>query len=169
MKSKNISHTAFSLALIFISFMLFRGSTNIVNAVVVPIIFYLNYIKFSWKEYITLILMTLFFSILFYFQQIFFIFLYALLAIIMKKIFKNNYNRYLKIIILTLIFFLGFSVTLNITDFILGTELQQMFLSIVGNKIEFLVLFYLIDSIIVSSALNFLTPKIERKCFINQY
>lgn len=87
----------------------------------------------------------------------------------MKKIFKNNYNRYLKIIILTLIFFLGFSVTLNITDFILGTELQQMFLSIVGNKIEFLVLFYLIDSIIVSSALNFLTPKIERKCFINQY
>lgn len=65
MKSKNISHTAFSLALIFISFMLFRGSTNIVNAVVVPIIFYLNYIKFSWKEYITLILMTLFFSILF--------------------------------------------------------------------------------------------------------
>lgn len=163
MKIKNLSHTAFSLALIFISFMLFRGSTNIVNAVVVPTILYLNYIKFSWKEYLTLILMTLVFSILFFFQQIFFIFLYALLGIVMAKLFHGDYKKIFKIIFLTKIFAIGFFVTLNLTDLILGTALQPMLLSMMGGKILYLILFYLLNSLLVSFSLNYLVPQIEAK------
>ncbi|MGM0499681.1 MAG: hypothetical protein ACQERL_05690 [Bacillota bacterium] len=163
MQIKNLSHTAFSLALIFISFMLFRGSTNIVNAVVVPTVFYLTYIKFSWKEYLTLILMTLIFSILFFFQQIFFIFLYALLGIVLVKLFHGDYKNYFKIIILTKIFALGFFVTLNLTDFILGTALQPMFFSMMGDKLLYLILFYIVNSLLVSLALNFIVPQIEAK------
>ena len=165
MKIKNLTHTAISLTLIFISFILFRGSSNIVNAVTVPLVLYFNYIKFNWREYLTLILMTLIFSFLFFFQQIFFILLYALLGIFMAKLFQSDYNRYLRIIILALIFFVGFFVTLNITDFVLGTALQQMLLSLMGGNITFLVLFYLLNSFIVSFALNFFAPQIEEKIF----
>lgn len=163
MKIKNLSHTAFSLALIFISFMLFRGSTNIVNAVTVPTIMYLNYIKFSLKEYLALIIITLAFSILFFFQQIFFIFLYALLGIVMAKLFHGDHKKLFKIIFLTKIFALGFFLTLNLTDLILGTALQPMLLSMMGSNVLFLVLFYLVNSLLVSLALNFFVPQIEAR------
>lgn len=160
---KNLSHTAFSLALIFISFMLFRGSTNIVNAVVVPTIMYLNYIRFSWKEYLSLIIMTLVFSILFFFQQIFFVFLYAFLGLVMVKLFSGNYKRHFKIIFFTKVFAIGFFITLNLTDFILGTTLQPTLLAMMGGKISFLILFYLINALLISISLNYLVPSIEAK------
>lgn len=163
MKIKNLTHTAISLALIFISFLIFRGSSNIINAVTVPLILYLNYKKFSLKEYVTLILMTLIFSLLFFFQQLFFIILYALLGIFLSKLFKSNYSFFFRMVSLTFVFFIGFFGTLNITDFILGTALQQMLLSLMGGNIFFLILFYLFNSIIISLALNFITPRIEKK------
>lgn len=163
MKIKNLTHTAISLALIFISFLIFRGSSNIINAVTVPLILYLNYKKFSLKEYVTLVLMTLIFSLLFFFQQLFFIILYALLGIFLSKLFKSNYSFFFRMVSLTFVFFIGFFGTLNITDFILGTALQQMLLSLMGGNIFFLILFYLFNSIIISLALNFITPRIEKK------
>lgn len=163
MRIKHLTHTAISLALIFISFMLFRGSTNLVNAITVPLVLYINYKKFSIREYITLVLMTLIFSFLFFFQQLFFIFLYAFLGIFMAKIFQKNYGFYYRTAVFTLIFSLGFSITLNLTDLVLGTALQQMLFSIMSQNISLMILFYLFNSLIVSLALNFLTPQIEKK------
>ncbi|PUU87737.1 MAG: hypothetical protein CI947_2116, partial [Halanaerobium sp.] len=53
MKTRELTHTAISLSLITISFILFKGTTNVFNAVTVPTILYLNYSKFSLREYTT--------------------------------------------------------------------------------------------------------------------
>lgn len=42
MNTKSITHTALSLALFSIFFLLFKGVSNILNSILIPIVLYLN-------------------------------------------------------------------------------------------------------------------------------
>jgi len=163
MKTRNLTHTSISLTLIIISFMLFRGSTNIFNAVIIPLIFYLNYNKFDFKYYVTLVLLSFIIALLFFFQQLFFIFLYALMAVFIKYLFQYNYPKLIKIIILGLAFGIGFYTTLTLTDTILGTALRDVLASVAAGNIFFLVLLYTVTSVFVSMSLLIIIPQIEKQ------
>jgi len=163
MQTKKLTHTAISLTLIIISFMLFRGSTNIFNAVIVPLVFYLNFDKFDFKYFSTLILISLIIAVLFFFQQLFFIFLYALMAVFIKYLLQNNYHQLLKIIILSFGFGIGFYATLTLTDTILGTALRKVLASVAAGNIYLLILLYTVTSLFVSISLLLIIPQIEKQ------
>ena len=150
MNTRNLTHTAISLTLVIISFMLFRGSTNVFNAVTVPLIFYLNYKKFEFKHFFTLVLLSFIIALLFFFQQFFFIFFYALMAVFIKLLLQYNYHRLIKIIILTVVFGIGFYITLTLTDTILGTALREVLASVAAGNIYFLIFLYTVTSLFVS-------------------
>lgn len=163
MNTRNLTNTAISLTLIIISFMLFRGSTNVFNAVTIPLIFYLNYKKFEFKSFFTLVLLSFIISILFFFQQLFFIFFYALMAVFIKYLLQYNYHKLLKTIILSLSFGIGFYTTLTLTDTILGTALRKVLASTAAGNIYLLILLYTVTSLFVSISLLIITPQVENR------
>jgi len=163
MDTRNLTHTAISLTLVIISFLLFRGSTNVFNAVIVPLIFYLNYKKFEFKNFFTLVLLSFIIALLFFFQQLFFIFFYAIMAAFIKLLLQYNYQKLIKIIILTLVFGMGFYTTLTLTDTILGTALREVLASVAAGNIYFLILLYTATSLFVSISLLIITPQIESR------
>lgn len=163
MQTKKLTHTAISLTLIIISFMLFRGSTNIFNAVIVPLVFYLNFDKFDFKYFSTLVLISFIIAVLFFFQQLFFIFFYALMAVFIKYLLQYNYHQLFKIIILSFGFGIGFYTTLTLTDTILGTALRKVLASVAAGNVYFLILLYTVTSLFVSISLLIIIPQIEKQ------
>lgn len=163
MKTRELTHTAVSLSLIIISFILFKGSTNIFNAVIVPTIFYLNYSKFSLKEFFTLILLSIIMAVLFFFQQLIFIFFYALIAVIIKKILAKSYSRVINFLILSTGFGAGFYITLTLTDIILGTALRNVLASVAAGNPTLLFLLYSFTSIFVAFSLILIIPEIDKR------
>lgn len=163
MKTRELTHTAISLSLITISFILFKGTTNVFNAVTIPTIFYLNYSKFSFREYSTLVLLAFITALLFFFQQLFFIFFYALMAVLIKRILAQNYSKMLSFLILTSGFGGGFYITLTLTDTILGTALRNVLASVAAGNIFFLILVYTVTSLFVSISLLIIIPEIENR------
>lgn len=163
MQTQRLTHTAVSLTLIIISFMLFRGSSNFLNAVTIPLVFYLNFSKFDFKYFSTLVLLSFIISILFFFQQLIFIFFYALMALFIKYLLQYNYHQFIKIIILSLGFGIGFYTTLTLTDVLLGTALRNILVSVAAGNIFFLILIYTLVSLFASISLLLIIPAIEKE------
>jgi hypothetical protein len=127
------------------------------------LVFYLNFDKFDFKYFSTLILISFIIAVLFFFQQLFFIFLYALMAVFIKYLLQNNYHQLLKIIILSFGFGIGFYATLTLTDTILGTALRKVLASVAAGNIYLLILLYTVTSLFVSISLLLIIPQIEKQ------
>lgn len=167
MNTRKLTNTAISLTLIIISFMLFRGSTNIFNAVTIPLIFHLNFSNFDFKTFSTLVLLSFIIAVLFFFQQLFFIFFYALIAVFIKYLLQYNYHKLLKIIILSFAFGIGFYTTLTLTDTILGTALRDVLAAVAAGNLFFLILLYTVTSLFVAISLLGIIPQIENQLQYN--
>ena len=163
MKTRELTHTAISLSLITISFILFKGTTNVFNAVTVPTILYLNYSKFSLREYTTLVLLNFIMALLFFFQQLFFIFFYAVMAVLIKRILRQNYSKFFSFLILAVGFGGGFYFTLTLTDTILGTALRNVLASVAAGNPILLILLYSFTSSFVAAALILIIPEIDKR------
>ncbi len=163
MNTKKLTNTAISLTLIIISFMLFRGSTNIFNAITIPLIFHLNFNRFDFKTFSTLVLLSFLIALLFFFQQLFFIFFYALMAVFIKYLLQSDHYKLIKIFILSLAFGAGFYTTLTLTDTILGTALRKVLASVAAGNIFFLILLYTVTSLFVAVSLLIIIPQIEKQ------
>lgn len=163
LRTREITHTALSLSLVMISFILFKGSTNVFNAVIVPTVFYINYSKFSLREFFTLILLTMTAALLFFFQQLFFILFYAVLAVFLKHLLENSYHKIIKVIILSAGFLTGFYITLSLTDMILGTALRKVLASAAAGNLTLIILLYSLTAVFVAVSLLFMVPEIEKR------
>ena len=163
MKTRNITHAALSLTLIFIFFLLFRGVSNILNSILIPVVLYFNISRFTWKEFLAVVLTMLIISFLFFIQQIFFFLLYVLLAIILFQL-MNKRSRFLtKISLLTAGAGIGFLLSINLTDILLGTNIKKALLAITqGSQIMFLSLIVM-EAIIVSLGLLLITNQMEKR------
>jgi len=163
MDNNSLTHSAISISLVMVSFLLFRGAANIVNSITVPIIFYLNYAKFDLKKYLLMILTVFILSFLFFFQQLFFIIFYAILGGVLYHSFTKEINFIIRTILFVITFLIGFIITITITDIIIGTALRDALAAVVaGSKIG-LVFLYLMTSIFVAVTLNFVGYQINKR------
>jgi hypothetical protein len=162
MTTKSITHIALSLALIVVFFFLFRGVSNILNSILIPIVLYINVSKFNWQKLLVLVLTATIFSFLFFIQQIFFLFLYVLLAGLLYRVMNSNRSFFIKLIVLSAGTLTGFIVSINLTDLLLGTKIKEALLAITnGNAIWFLGLI-VVEAVIVALSLLSVTPRIEK-------
>lgn len=160
MRINNLTLAALSLALVFVFFMLFKGVTNILNSVFVPLVFYINISRFKWKEYIALVTAVLILTFLFFFQQIFFVLFYALLGWVLYKLFKRKKGFLLNTTILTIVNFIGFIIIINITDLILGTAITKALLSISGGTQLGLLIVFFLEALFVALSLVIIIPRV---------
>jgi len=160
MRIKNLTLAALSLALIFVFFMIFKGVTNILNSIFVPLVFYINISKFKWKEYIVLVTAVMILTFLFFFQQIFFVLFYAILGWVLYKLFERKKGFLLNTTILTIVNFIGFIIIINITDLFLGTAIRKALLAISGGTQLGLLTVFLLEALFVAFSLVIIIPRV---------
>lgn len=166
MRINNLTLAALSLALVFVFFMLFRGATNILNSIFVPLVFFINISKFKWKEYILLITAVLILTFLFFFQQIFFVLFYALLGWVLYKLFKKKKGFILNTGLITIVNFVGFIIMFKLTDLLLGTAITKVLLSIGGGtQLGFLVVIFL-EALFVALSLVIIISRVAGRLSI---
>jgi len=163
LKIKNITFTALSLALIFVSLTLFRGATNIVNSLTVPVIIYINIREYGIRNFVILVISVLVISILFFFQQLAFIFTYALIALILNLIAKNDYSFFKSSIMISSITTVFFLLGVNLTDLIFGTAITNLYSSILGGRIYAVILIFAVQGAVIGNLLQIIVKSIEKR------
>ena len=167
MKPVYITHSAISLALIFVFFSIFRGTTNILNSMLVPLVLYLNMRKQDLKSTVTTMMGMVILCGVFFKFQIFFAILYGLMALLLQKTLTGEKPFLLKAIILSLGTWIGFAVTIYITDFILGTNIMTALYSMMGGWYAGVFLLITIEAVIVGLTLTIVPPFVEKRLRFN--
>ncbi|HEY5561769.1 MAG TPA: hypothetical protein VIK72_08460 [Clostridiaceae bacterium] len=133
-KLSSITRGAMAIALIFVSFSLFRGVTNILNALLVPLTLYLSSINQKKKQIFTLYSVVIIFCLIFFNMQFFFIIFYCCIAFLILKLREKNINAVLSALILTLTISFSFWIGIMLTDYFFLTNMNDVILKVLrGN------------------------------------
>jgi len=134
-KLNMITRGAMTMALIFISFLLFKGVTNILNAFIVPQVLYLCCINQKEKQIFTLYLAVIIFVVLFFKIQLFFIIFYCCIAFILTQLRKKNINTLLSTLTLTLAISFSFWIGIILTDYFFLTRMNEIIINVMKGNI----------------------------------
>ena len=132
MRTEKLARGALTLAVITISFMLFRGSTSLLNSIIVPLALYIILYDFTPGEFLTTFIAGLFLVALFFGTQIFFMMIYGLLAFLLLVLAQKGI--FLRIGLLSSGAVISFIIAIHLTDLILGTAIQQALTSLAGGS-----------------------------------
>ncbi|MDW7668516.1 MAG: hypothetical protein SCJ93_06805 [Bacillota bacterium] len=153
------------IALAFISFTIFKGVTNILNAFFIPFLIFAFLKNNDYKEilfvYFALILSTL----ILYGIQSFFIIGYCMIAFLIH-IQKKKKISDIKAIVLNA-FFISFIFWMGIilTDTLFSTNINQIMLRISQNNILKYIFILIVEGLIISLMLNFSIRKVLKSGF----
>ena len=152
-----ITRGAMAIALIFIFFSLFRGSTNIINAFLVPLTLYLSTINLKKKQIFTLYAAVIIFCLLFFNIQFFFIIFYCCIAFLLIKLREKNVNAVLSTLILTLTVSFSFWIGIMLTDLLFLTRMTDIVMNILKGNIFAYGMMLLIEGALVGICLLFIS------------
>jgi len=139
-KLNMITRGAMAMALIFISFSLFKGVTNILNAFLVPMALYLCSINQKKKQIFTLYSAVIIVCFLFFNVQFFFIIFYCCIAFILIELRKKNINTLLSALILTLTISFSFWIAIMLTDHFFLTHMNNIIMKVLkGNVLKYII------------------------------
>lgn len=148
MKSKSLSYGAIAIALILVSFFFFRGMTNLVNCITVPIIFLLFTQGFDLRSSLAVAASVLLAVIFIFPTQILFILIDLGMAVLLRFI-----QRKRCLIQLMYPFIVTFLIITGVilTDKLFQTEINSFILRISAGKGYIYFSIFFIESLIISS------------------
>lgn len=150
MKTKTITRAAMALTLIFICFSIFKGPTNILNALFIPLILYFGLFKLSSREFIAVTIATMLFCFIFFKVQIIFVLAYCGIALLLIWLNKKSYGWLLAFALLTVAISFSFFIALTMTDFIFGTQINILLIRMLGGNIITYCLLLLCEGLLIS-------------------
>jgi len=151
MKSKKIVLGALCLGICVLSLFLFRGVTNVLNAVVIPLSLGVFTSTMYFKEKISVyIALTIFVFVLFPLQIIFLLF-YFLISLLLIYIGLWNLGFLKGFLLLSFSLTLFFTAAVFLTDLIFGSKIVQITMGLMGGNIWIYLLSVAIQAIIVSA------------------
>ena len=137
-KLNMITRGAMAMALIFVSFSLFKGVTNILNAFLVPMALYLCCVNQKQKQILTLYSAVIIFCFLFFNIQFFFIIFYCFMAFLLINLRVKKVNTVLSVLILTITVSFSFWVAIMLTDHFFLTHMYGIIMKVLkGNVLEY--------------------------------
>jgi len=147
MRTRSLTNGASAIALTLVSYFIFRGMTNLVNSITVPLIFLFITRNFDRRSIMFVGIALLFTVLILFPSQILFTLIYLGMAMLLMLIIRKG-------IIIRLIYpilvtgLLIFGVTL--TDRIFLTEINAFMLRISDGKIYIYLLIFFIESLVIS-------------------
>lgn len=150
MRLNNFVYNILALAIIYILFLFFKGPTNILNALFVPLTLLIFSFKSNFKERMIFYGTVILFSALFFNVQIFFIIAYCVIAAILRVIHVNRFKILGSILLLTVsvgfLFYLG----IVLTDLVFQTQINSIMMNVLNNNILIYSIIIIIEAGFVS-------------------
>ncbi|MEI7884888.1 MAG: hypothetical protein WCI30_06010 [Clostridia bacterium] len=162
MKTKTITQGALVVALIMVFFLIFKGVTNIFNALLVPLSLYLVAIGKAKRDIFSIYLFFLVMCAIFFSIQIIFAIFYCGIAFLLAQLLAKKTYPLLAVISLAITTTISFGLAISLTDFFFLTEMSKIILRVINNNMITYSLLLLAEGSLVASLL-YLTAKIARK------
>lgn len=158
-----IAQGALTIALIFVSFLLFRGAVNILNAFFVPLVLYFYSVgKKPWELFAVNGVLVLF-CVIFFPMQIVFVVIYCLLAFALKVLNDVKVHPAFASLLLTIGVSISFWAGIILTDFIFGTRVNVIMIELLrGNVLAYIILL-LAEGALVGGSLLLLSRKLQHR------
>ena len=159
--TKSITRGALAIALIVVSFSIFKGVTNIFNAFLVPIALHLGTLGTKRVEKAAVFGLVFLLCFLFFKLQMFFLLIYFFVAVLLSLLLK--YRTWISVSFLTIANSIGFFVGILLTDLLLSTHMFALLMGVLGNNVIAYAGILLFEGAIVSVGQLFLARKMEQR------
>ncbi len=130
--TKSITRGALAIALIIVSFSMFKGVTNIFNAFLVPIALHLGTVRTKPVEKAAVFGLVALLCFLFFKLQMVFLLIYFLVAMVLPLLLKLK--MWISVPILTIANSVGFLVGILLTDLLLSTHMFALLMGVLDNN-----------------------------------
>ena len=166
MKTKNLIKGALAIVLCLLSFMIFRGVTNILNAFFVPLVLSIFIYNMSLHEKIAIFLALQILCFFIFPVQLIFSFFYCVIAFITTYMRQKGIRYFLVWATVTVCVTLFFYIAVRLTDLIFMTKIYEITLRVMKNNSLIYIFALFIESIIVSTLYILIFKKISSLKFM---
>lgn len=146
---KSITFGALTIALIVVSFSIFKGATNILNAFFVPMILFSYSINRNIIELVAVFVASIVMCALFFNLQLIFIVIYCIIALIISILNRKNIKFVLSALILSGVVSFFFWIAIFLTDFLFKTRMSEMILKLMSGNLFLYMLLLTFEGTIV--------------------
>lgn len=153
MKIVEVARAGIFLALVMASYLIFKGTSNILNAILVPLFLYAAISSLSIKGRVALFLSLIILSAVINMWQIFFSFFYFLIAVIMYLTAIGNWKLPWRIILVSFFMFISFLISIRLTDLVFATRIEAFMLQLTGGSYLLYALIIALEGLVVGAAL----------------
>jgi hypothetical protein len=158
-----VAQGALAIAMVTVFFLLFRGVTNIFNALLVPLALYAFSRGNRLEEILTVYAGVLIFVALFFKMQLIFMLLYFVIAFLLDLLLKEEGRHTLMATLtISLAISLGFWVAIVLTDDLFGTRIHDMTLAMLGGNAFAYAIMLWIEGFLVSVGLLYFAEKLAK-------
>ncbi len=164
--TRKITMAALSIAVSLIVVSIFRNTSSILSAIIIPIVLALFLARYTHKEYVLISLTLLFLTLLLITTQTVFMILYILQGKLLMYLFfnKKTYKKvwfFLYVLMVSISFFIG----ILLTEIVFNIPLHMFMMRISNNNLVIYALIILVEGVIVS-ALHFVVTSKLRKSLV---
>lgn len=153
MRTRALLLGSFSIVLSIVFFTVFRGMSNFLNAFLVPMTLFVFLKGLSYKEMVTVFMAALLVVLFLYqLQTIFFIF-YGLVAVLLIKLSRKDFNGIFSTIIISLSLSFTFYLATVITDYLFLTRIRAFTIVMLGGSPVMYAVYLFIFGLLVGSAM----------------
>lgn len=152
-----------ALTLIYVFFLLFKGPTNILNTLFVPLTIFIFSYRNNLRERLIFYFTILIFSALFFNIQIFFVMAYCIIAAILRIITVNNFRMISSFISLTTSLSLLFYLGIILTDLVFQTRMYSITMKVLNNNIGVYLTVLLIEASFICILLLFFSKLFKKR------
>ncbi|KAF0091473.1 MAG: hypothetical protein FD141_1262 [Fusobacteria bacterium] len=157
-----------ALAIVYILFLLFKGPTNILNALFVPLTLLIFSFKSNFKERMVFYGTVILFTALFFSVQVFFVIAYCFIAAILRVILVNKFRALGSLLLLTLsvgfLFYLG----IVLTDLVFLTRINSIMMNVLNNNVFVYAMVIIVEAGFVSVLLFWFSKLFMRRIRLNK-
>lgn len=158
-----ITHGALALTLILVFFLMFKGVTNILNALLVPIVLHTFSINKKSRDIVVLYFAAILLCALLFNLQLLFIFFYCLIASLLSLLHEKKVNPILSLFIMSVSTGILFGIAIALTDLIFLTNMGKIMIKLCRSNLYLYSLLLMGEGTLVGSCLYFISKTINKK------
>jgi hypothetical protein len=163
MKTVDIVRGALSLTVIVISLFLFKGTTNLINAIIIPVTLYINLRGWQPRQVASVFAAFLLLCAILFNYQIIFASIYCLMTGVYLFLNARKVNVLVRAIVLTLIASACFAVGIKLTDFIFMTQIETLLLKVLKGNLLIYYLILFVEGLIAAVSIVCSTSFLEKR------
>jgi hypothetical protein len=163
MKTADMIRGALSLTVIVISLFLFKGTTNLINAIIIPVTLYINLRGWQPRQVASVFAAFLLLCAILFNYQIIFASIYCLITSVYLILNARKVNLLVTAIVLTLIATVCFAIGIKLTDLIFMTQIETLLLKVLHGNLLVYYLIIFVEGLIAAISIVYSTTLLGKR------